>query len=46
MIEATKAIRAFDEERKKTIEAGMNYHLSKPIEPKVLYQVLLEYMKK
>lgn len=37
---------AFDEERKKTIEAGMNYHLSKPIEPKVLYQVLLEYMKK
>lgn len=37
---------AFDEERKKTIEAGMNYHLSKPIEPKILYQVLLEYMKK
>ena len=37
---------AFDEERKKTIEAGMNYHLSKPIEPKVLYLVLLEYMKK
>ena len=28
---------AFEEEKKKTLEAGMNYHLSKPINPKTLY---------
>ena len=37
---------AFDEERKKTLEAGMNYHLSKPINPEILYNVLAAYMKK
>lgn len=31
---------AFSEERKRTIEAGMNYHLSKPIEPQLLYETL------
>ena len=31
---------AFSEERKRTIEAGMNYHLSKPIEPERLYEAL------
>ncbi len=31
---------AFAEERKRTIEAGMNYHLSKPIDAQQLYQVL------
>lgn len=35
---------AFDEERKKTLEAGMNYHLSKPINPQLLYQVLSKYL--
>lgn len=30
---------AFDEERKNTLDAGMNYHLSKPINPQILYQV-------
>lgn len=30
----------FSEERKRTIEAGMNEHLSKPLEPKRLYAVL------
>lgn len=35
---------AFEEERKKTIEAGMNHHLSKPINPKLLYQVLSGYL--
>ena len=33
---------AFDDERQKTIDAGMNYHLSKPINPDLLYQVLVE----
>ena len=35
---------AFDEEKKKTIEVGMNYHLAKPINPPILYQVLAQYM--
>ena len=33
---------AFDEERKRTIEAGMNYHLSKPFDAQRLYDVLTE----
>ncbi len=36
---------AFDEERQKTINAGMNYHLSKPINPDLLYQVLVEQLQ-
>ena len=32
----------FDEERKRTLEAGMNYHLSKPINAEQLYDVLKE----
>jgi len=35
---------AFDEERQKTLNAGMNYHLSKPINPDLLYQVLVEQL--
>ena len=35
---------AFEEEQKKTIEAGMNYHLSKPINPELLYGVLSKYL--
>lgn len=35
---------AFAEEKKKTLAAGMNYHLSKPINPKVLYATLQEYI--
>lgn len=35
---------AFEEEKKKTIEAGMNFHLSKPIDPKILYRILSEYI--
>ncbi len=34
---------AFDEERKRTIEAGMNYHLSKPFDSQSLYDVLNRY---
>lgn len=35
---------AFEEEQKKTLEAGMDYHLSKPIDPKLLYGVLAKYL--
>lgn len=31
---------AFSEEQKKTLDAGMTYHLSKPIEPQLLFEVL------
>ena len=34
---------AFDKEKKKTLDAGMNNHLAKPIDPSVLYEVLSEY---
>ena len=36
---------AFDEERRNTLEAGMDYHLSKPINPPLLYKVLTEYIQ-
>ena len=35
---------AFAEEQKRTIDAGMNYHISKPINPQELYSVLAEYI--
>ena len=31
---------AFEEDRQKTKEAGMNAHLSKPINPELLYETL------
>lgn len=34
----------FEEEKKKTLEAGMNYHLSKPINPKTLYNILSNHL--
>ena len=37
---------AFDEERQNTLDAGMNYHLAKPIDPKLLYQILSEQLKR
>ncbi len=37
---------AFDEERKKTLDAGMNYHLSKPIDFEKLDNVLAECTRK
>ena len=37
---------AFDEERKNTLDAGMNYHLAKPINPEILYRVLSKYLQK
>lgn len=35
---------AFEEEQKKTLEAGMDYHLSKPIDPATLYSVIARYI--
>ncbi len=35
---------AFAEEQKCTLESGMNEHLSKPIDPSLLYSVLEEYI--
>ena len=35
---------AFEEEKKKTLKAGMNYHLSKPINPKILYNILSNHL--
>ncbi len=36
---------AFDEERKRTIEAGMNFHLSKPFDSTSLYEILWQCAK-
>ena len=35
---------AFAEEQKRTLDAGMNYHLAKPINPALLYKVLAQYV--
>lgn len=35
---------AFDEDKKHTYDAGMNAHLAKPIEPKVLYDTLVRLL--
>lgn len=34
---------AFADEQKRTPESGMNYHISKPIDPSLLYKVPAEY---
>jgi len=34
---------AFQEDVKQTLESGMNVHLAKPIEPKLLYDTLDKY---
>ena len=31
---------AFDDERKQTLESGMNYHLSKPVDANQIYEIL------
>ena len=36
---------AFDKEKQETVDAGMNDHLAKPIEPSTLYKVLLKYKR-
>ena len=35
----------FDEDVERSLQAGMNAHLSKPIEPNVLYETLAAYLK-
>lgn len=37
---------AFDKQKTETIDAGMNCHLPKPIEPDSLYKTLAKYIKK
>ena len=37
---------AFDEDRQRCMEAGMNDHIGKPVVPAVLYQVMLKWLSK
>ncbi len=36
---------AFDEDKEKTQNAGMNEHLAKPVVPAVLYETLQRFMR-
>ncbi len=33
----------FDEDVQKTLNAGMNDHLSKPVEPELIFKILRKY---
>lgn len=37
---------AFEEDRKKSAEAGMNDHLTKPLQPRLLMDTLAKYRKR
>ena len=37
---------AFEEDIRKSREAGMDAHLSKPIEPGIMYEMLARYLGK
>ena len=37
---------AFDEDRQACLDAGMNDHLSKPVDPQKLYETLLVWLEK
>ena len=37
---------AFDEDVQHSMQAGLNAHLSKPVEPETLYQTLKKQLKK
>ena len=36
---------AFDEDVQRSLQAGMNAHLTKPVEPEHLYETIAEYIK-
>ena len=35
---------AFDEDRRRCLDAGMNDHVPKPVEPRILYQALVKWL--
>ena len=37
---------AFDEDRQICLDAGMNDHLGKPVDPNKLYETLIEWLEK
>jgi signal transduction histidine kinase/CheY-like chemotaxis protein len=36
---------AFDDDRQRCIAAGMNEHIAKPVDPQILYEILLGWLK-
>ena len=37
---------AFDDDRKACIDAGMNDHITKPVDPEKLFETLLKWLPK
>ena len=37
---------AFDEDRRVCLDAGMDDHIAKPVDPQVLYETLLNWMER
>ena len=45
IIHLCDTVDAFDKEKQETLDAGMNFHMAKPIDPFALYEDLTEYRK-